>query len=111
MAFKIFTNFNINFKKLFLLSLIIPTILAADVDENNKPPALKTFVLAIPVPSQSIDPAYLSDNPIIYMLSRQMFHRFCAWKSGATFNPASWQLPNLFPCFPWMNQTQKHRHP
>lgn len=99
------------FKKLFLLGLIIPTILAADVDENNKSTDLKPFVPAIPVRPQNIDPAYLSDNPIIYMLSRQMFHRFCAWKSGDTFNPASWQLPNLFPCFPWMNQTQKRTHP
>lgn len=107
MLFKILNNLNINLKKLLLLSLIIPSFLASAPDEIYESPKRKGLV---PFSAKHLDPAYVSDNPLLYKLSQQMFQNFFNWYSPNA-NSAAWPRRNLFRGFPWMNQTQKYKHP
>jgi hypothetical protein len=103
---QVVVNFNANIKKPLLLVLSITVIFAStpvNEDETNRP-------RKVAVIQWQLDPAYISDNPCLYIFSRQLFQSFFNWQSAnASFS--AWQLPNLSLYFPWMNQTQTHKRP
>lgn len=101
---------NIVVKKLLICSLIIPSVLAADSFENNNNELSFRMNAKVPASSQSFDQCYVSDNPPLCMVFRKIVNSFYDNVPVNTM-PAALQLPNLFRGFPWMNQTQKCKHP
>lgn len=94
-----------NIKKPLFLALSITVIFASTLEDENNVTRVRNVVNP-----WLLDAAYVSDNPVLYKFSQQMFHNFFNWYSPNS-NAAAWQLPNLSLYFPWMNQTQKYKHP
>ncbi len=100
---------NIVVKKLLICSLIIPSVLAADSFENNNELSFRINAKVTDC-SKSFYQCYVSDNPPLCMVFTRIVNSFYDNVPVNTM-PAALQLPNLFRGFPWMNQTQKYKHP